>query len=370
MNLRTLVFAASVCLLSASIGRTADWGLKEGDPGIKSAGSLAFGPDGILFVGDSKSAAIFALDTGDKKAEKNKVSIKLDGLNSQIAKLLGTASDQITINDLVTNPLSGNLYLSVTKGKGAEAKPAIVKVNSESKLSELGLQKIAFQKVTLPNPPEDKEVNRNGRVSNPRDDSITDLAYAEGKVFISGLATGGPSPSSIHQVPFPFSESLVGSSVEIYHGAHGKVEDYAAIRTFIPMNINGQPTLLAGFVCTPLVRIPINGMKAAEKTRGTTVAELGNRNRPLDIIAYQKDGKDFLLLSNSARGVMKISTENIARPEGITEHVKDGSTAGQKYETIKELSGVVQLDKLNDDNIVVIVQADNGSQDLKTVPLP
>jgi hypothetical protein len=371
MNLRTIVYAASICcLLSASIGFSADWGLKEGNPGIKSAGALAFGPDGILFVGDSKSATIFAIDTADNKAERNKVSVKLDGLNKELAKLLGAPADQITINDLATNPLSGNVYLSVTKGKGADAKPAIVKVNSESKLSEVGLEKIAFQKVGLPNPPEDKEVTRGNRTMNLRDDAITDLAYAEGKVFASGLATGGPSPSSVHQVAFPFAEGLTGSSVEIYHGAHGKVEDYAAIRTFIPMNINGQPTLLAGFVCTPLVRIPINEMKSAEKTRGTTVAELGNRNRPLDMIAYQKNGKDFLLLSNSARGVMKISTENISRPEGITEPVKDGNTAGQPYETIKELNGVVQLDKLNDENIVVIVLSDAGSQDLKTVPLP
>ena len=204
---------------------------------------------------------------------------------------------------------------------------------------------------------------------NARDDSITDLAYAEGKVFVSGLAAG-TSPSSVHQLPFPFADGLTGTRVEIFHGAHGKVENYAAIRTFVPMNINGEPSLLAGFVCTPLVRFPINDMKSSEKTRGTTVAELGNRNKPLDMIAYQKDGKSFLLMSNSARGVMKISTDNIARTEGITEPVPDGRTAGQNYETIKELDGVVQLDRLNDDNIVVIVQASNGTQDLKTVPLP
>ena len=45
-------------------------------------------------------------------------------------------------------------------------------------------------------------------------------------------------------------------------------------------------------------------------------------------------------------------------------------TAGQAYETIKELQGVVQLDQLNEDNVVVIVQSADGSQDLRTVPLP
>ena len=374
MNVRAIVFSSAVLAVffaSAPWSAAADWGMKEGSPGIKSAGAIAFGPDGILFVGDSKSAAIFAIATGDTKIDQGNKRIQLPGLNKQVATLLGTTPDQVSINDLATNPLNGHVYLSITKGKGAEATPAIVRVGEGAKLTEVSLSKIPYQKVTLPDAPEDKEITgRNGRTSNPRDDAITDLAYAEGKVFASGLAAG-TSPSSVHQIPFPFAEGLTGTSVEIFHGAHGRVENYAAIRTFVPMTINGEPSLLAGFVCTPLVRFPINNLKSAEKTRGTTVAELGNCNKPLDMIAYKKDGKDFLLLSNSARGVMKISTENIARPDGITDPVKDGATAGQPYETIKELEGTVQLDRLDDDHIVVIVQAEGGAgQDLKTVALP
>ena len=373
MNIRMFAITATICgLVSSAVGYAADWGLKEGDPGLRSAGALAFGPDGILFVGDTKAATIFALDTGDTKGERSKVKLKLSGLNTEVASLLGSPVDQVTINDLATNPLTGNAFLSVTKGKGDSASPAIVKISDGGKLEQLSLAKIRFQKVALPNAPKDETITRNGRSSNPRDDSITDLAYAEGKVFVSGL-TAGTAPgfqSNLHQIPFPFSDSVSGTQVEIYHAAHGKKEDYAAIRTFVPLNINGEPTLLAGFVCTPLVRFPINNLKSGEKSRGTTVAELGNRNRPLDIIAYKKDGHDFLLMSNSARGVMKISTQDIARPEGLSEHVPDGKTAGQSYETIKELEGVVQLDRLNDDNVVVIIQVPGGSQNLDTVPLP
>jgi len=370
MNGRVLLFATSLCCsLIASIGFSADWGMKEGNPGIKSTGALAFGPDGILFVGDTKLATVFAIATGDTKTAQANAKLHLDGIDKKIAEFLKSDPAEIAINDLVTNPLSGNVYLSITKGKGAKATPAIVRVDGSGKLGEVPLEKIPFQKVVLKDAPEDREITRNGRVSNPRDDSITDLAYAEGKVFASGVVAGD-SPSSVHQIPFPFADGLSGTRVEIYHGAHGRVEDYAAIRTFVPMNINGEPSLLAGFVCTPLVRFPVNSLKSSEKTRGTTVAELGNRNRPLDMIAYKKDGKDFLLMSNTARGVMKISTDNIARNDGITEPIKDGGTSGQQFETIKELSGVVQLDRLNDETLVVIVKHETGSQDLKTVPLP
>ena len=46
-----------------------------------------------------------------------------------------------------------------------------------------------------------------------------------------------------------------------------------------------------------------------------------------------------------------------------------GGTAGQKFETIESLKGVVQLDKLNDQSAVVLVQRDNAI-DLLTVALP
>jgi hypothetical protein len=370
MQPRRIIFCAIAgWLLSVSVGQGAEWGLKEGEPAIKSASVLAFGPDGILFVGDSKSAAIFAIGTNDTKGDASKAQVNVPGLNGQIATALGTAADNLTINDLVVNPMTGNVFVAVTKGKGAEAAPAIVRVDTAGKATEVSLKKIAFQQTTLADAPEDKEVQRGGRSQNPRNDSITDLAYAEGKVYVSGLAAG-PSPSSVHQIPFPFSDGINGTSVEIYHAAHGKSEDYAAIRTFVPMNINGEPSLLAGFVCTPLVKFPVDSLKPGAKTKGTTVAELGNRNRPLDMITYQKDGKTFLLMANSARGVMKISTENIAKNEGLTAPVTGGGTAGQPYESIKELDGVIQLDRLNDTHAVILVQSSPTSQDLRTVALP
>jgi hypothetical protein len=353
-------------LMMASVGLSADWGMKEGTPEIKSVGPLAFGPDGILFVADPKAATIFAIETGDTKHHPNPAKLEVKGINKEIASLL--KSEEVTINDLAVNPISGSVYLSVTKGKGADSKPAIVKVDEASKLSEVSLKKVKFQKVELPDAAEDKEVSVGGRPPrNPRMDSITDLAYAEGKVFASGVIAGA-SPTSIHQVPFPFAEGLTGTSVEIYHGAHGKQENNASMRTIVPMNINGQPSILAGFICTPLVRFPVDSLKPSETTKGTTVAELGNMNVPLDMIVYKKDGKDFLLLSNNNRGVMKISTDDIARNDGITTRIS--GTAGQSYETIKELTGVTQLDKLGADSAVLIATGSDGSQDLKTIPLP
>ena len=360
IRLSSCVIAGLLISMSTAIG--AEWGLKEGAAELKSAGPLAFGPDGILFVGDVKGATVFAIGTGDTKGNPAKVDLNVSGLNSKVAELLGVNAEKITINDLAVNPLTGNVFLSVAKSGNA----ALIKIAADGKLSQVSLQKVPMQKIELPNAPEDKEVVTKRGPSNPRGESITDIAYAEGKVYVSGV-TGG-SPSNVREIPFPFTDANAGTSVEIYHGAHGRLEDNAVVRTFLPINIDGEASLLAGFTCTPLVKFPVSSLKPGEKSRGTTVAELGNRNKPLDMIVYQKDGKDFLLMANSARGVMKITTDGITKNEGITSRVND--TAGQTYETIKELEGVVQLDKLNSTHAVIVTQSASGSQDLRTITLP
>ena len=68
----------------------------------------------------------------------------------------------------------------------------------------------------------------------------------------------------------------------------------------MPFNVGGEPQILAAYTCTPLVTFPVSSLKAGKKVRGKTVAELGNRNQPLDMIVYEKGGKQYLLLSNIA----------------------------------------------------------------------
>ena len=133
--------------------------------------------------------------------------------------------------------------------------------------------------------------------------------------------------------------------------------------------IGAEDNIVAAYTCTPLVKIPVADLKPGAKVKGTTIGELGNRNNPLDMIVYKKDGKDYILMANSARGVMKIQTDEFATVTPITKAVGGGGTAGVKYETIAELKDVMQLDKLDEGNALLLVKSGTGF-DLKTVPLP
>jgi hypothetical protein len=359
--LAVLAVAAIVALPAAAAPKGLD---KQGKPDLKFAGPLAFGPEGVLLVGDPMSAAIYAIDTAETGAASERAGLKIEKIDEKVASLLGTAADQVLINDLACNPRTGTLYLSVSRGKGPDAAPVIVRINTAGKLSEFALDKVNYASASLPNVPGPEAKDRRGALQ--RMESITDLAYVDGRVFVAGLSNE-EFASKLRSIPFPFKEADNGTSVEIYHGSHGAFETRSPVRTFVPFDISGEPNLLAAYTCTPLVKFPVAQLSPGQKLRGTTVAELGNGNRPLDMIVYKKEGKTYLLLANDRRGVMKIPTDNLGSAPAITARVSDKT--GIEYETIADLKGVMQLDAYDASRAVVLVRGEGGLA-LQTVNLP
>src|SRR6185503_5275712 len=127
---------AVCCAASLAFGAST---MQSGKATLKSAGALAIGPDGILFVGDSAGAAIYALDVNDRTAASPMGAVEVKGLNEKIAAMVGTTADQILIQDVVVNPRSKNIYLSASRGRGADAIPVILRVDPAGKISEVSL---------------------------------------------------------------------------------------------------------------------------------------------------------------------------------------------------------------------------------------
>jgi len=357
---RLALTALAAALVFAVGSRAADSplaSLKKGTPEMKSAGAITFGPEGVLFVADPQAAAVYAIDTEDRTASKSNDRPKVENLDEKIASLLGVEPKNLLFNDLAVNPISGNTYLSMSRGKGMDAKPAIVKVDRMGKVSDFALKDVKFSMTKLPNAPEDNA---------KRKDAITCMAFAKDKLYIAGLSNE-EFASKLRAVPFPFADADKGTSIEMYHGSHGAVETKSPIRTFIPFDIGGETNLLAAYTCTPLVRVPVSQLKPGEKVKGTTIAELGNMNVPLDMVVYTKEGKQYILIANNKRGLMKVSTEGIDKVEPINSRVPD--KAGLKYETIKGVEGVVQLDAFDKEHALVLIKTASG-YNLDTIDLP
>ena len=345
----------SLLLSAALTAASLTTGMKTGKLDLKSAGALAFGPDGILFIGDSLNAAVVAIDTRDATPASSSSPINIERLDEKLAAFLGTDRRQILIDDIKVNPLSKTIYLAVSRGRGPDATPVILKSDPSGNLSELSLDNVPYSSVTLPNAPASRR------------DVITQMAYVDGRLLVAGLSNE-EFASNLRSIPFPFSSEARGTSVEIYHGSHGQFETQAPVRTFVPWIIHGEPSIIAAYTCTPLVTIPLKDLKPGAKVTGRTIAELGAGNRPLDMITYRKDGHDYILMANSKHGVIKIPAEGIGEAEGIKE-AKVSGKAGVGYETIASLKGVVQLDRFDKDNAILLIQTNSGLN-LETIELP
>jgi hypothetical protein len=107
-------------------------------------------------------------------------------------------------------------------------------------------------------------------------------------------------------------------------------------------------------------------LKSGAKVTGTTIAELGMGNRPLDMIPYRKDNHDYILLANSYRGVLKLSAEDLDQYTPITEPAQ---MEGVPFQRISGLRGVRRLTTLDDASALILTD-NNGAVDLQSIPLP
>lgn len=331
-----------------------------GAPAIESMHALSFGPDGILFIGDSKSAMVFAIDTKDIQEENEVDDVDVKDIDLLIAASLGTKVDNITIQDMAINPISKRVYLAVHHIDGS---PVLLTLE-HGQLRHFDLSGVNYSKMSIADAVDASAKDRRGR--SLRQWAISDLDYYEGKVLVSGLSNKEFS-SAITMFPYPFDNSYEVATLEIWHAAHGKFETHSPIKTFTTIDIAGEAHVVASYTCTPLVLFPLSMLKAGQHVKGRTVAELGNRNTPLDIITMEKDGKSHILMANTSRALMKISHEDLTSfKDDLTEPVKENSaTAGIDFIALP-LVNVLQLDKLDDDRFVMLQRKSNGSLDLYT----
>lgn len=352
----------AVVLIIASTNKSASVrdGFVNGTPDVKSISALAFGPDGILFIGDSKSASVFAIDTKDNGKTEKAAAVEVKKFDQKVAAALGTEVQNITIQDLVVNPVSKKIYCAVHMADGT---PALLRVEGD-KISAVSLKDVSYSSVAINNAPAEDAKDQRGRPL--RGLSISDIDFANGKLMVSGLSNQEFS-STFRSIPFPFTKQQDQTSLEIYHAAHAKYETYAPIRTFTTADINGKNYLIASFTCTPLVLFPMDELKPGTHVKGRTVAEMGSGNSPIDMITLKKGNDSFLIMSNSSRPVFKVKYKSIESYQGsLTTPVEESfATAGVDFISLP-VTGVLQLDKLDDSQFVLLQRRSNGDLDLWT----
>ena len=367
MYARTMKMIAGAAAIAGLVALSADRtgvtaAVPDEGPAFQSVGPMTFAPDGLLFAADTTAATIYALDLGAQAAGAKAGAADVTDIDQKIASMLGSEAGAIRVTDLAIHPKTKNAYISVMRGTGADARPVLLRVDGDGRIEPIALDKVKYTKVALPNAP---VATTEGR-RNPRADSVTDMAFANGKLIVAGLSNE-EFASKLRTFAYPFVAADPGTSVEIFHGNHGQLETRAPVYTFIPYSIDNKPHVIASYTCTPLVKFSMDSLKGT-KVVGTTIAEFGAGNRPLDMILYKKDGKDYLLMSNNNRGVMKIPTADFGTAAAITAKVTT-PTGGVAYETIASMKGVEQMDLLDAQRSIVLARTASGLS-LSAVALP
>lgn len=358
-----------------SLAVTTKYGLSEGKPAIKAVGPLAIGPDGILFVADNASAAIFAIDLADTDVGSGTHQVNVDNLDTRLAAFLGCSKEDVTVRDMAVNPASENVYLSVMRGAGDDALPLVIKVSGDGTISEVSLDRIPFSQTAVPNPPGDDDERTDGRVLRSddregedrqmasgrtlriardrlRNVAVTDLAYVDGLLLVAG-ASNEEFSSSLRRIPFPFGEEAAANSLEIFHVSHGRYETASPIRTFLPYG--GKANVVASYTCTPVVHFALGDLEPGTHVMGRTVADLGAGNTPLDIVAYKRGGQDYLLVSNTRHPLIRIACKDIDGQEPLTEPKEP---LGIPRDNMPQ-QGVSRMANLNG-SYVLMMQRDEG----------
>ncbi|HEY3978872.1 MAG TPA: hypothetical protein VGM79_16475 [Streptosporangiaceae bacterium] len=362
------------------VSEHSEYGLRAGTAEIGSAGPIAFGPGGILFLADNAAARVYAVDVADPGAPAGPEPFDLAGVDVRVASLLGCEPGDIVLRDLAVHPVSHNVYLSVQRGRGEAARAVLVRIDAlDGSVTDVPLEGVPLAwaaiedapapgderlDITLPLGDEGEEVTYGDRtfrlLRQPiRTSTVTDMAYVDGTLLIAGLSNEEFS-SRLRRIPFPFRDGAAASSLEIFHVSHGKWETAAPIRAFVPYD--GGASILATYTCTPVVHFSLADLQPGAKAVGRTVAELGAVNQPLDMVAFRQDGQEHLLVANSAHGLVKISCRDIDAQAPLTE---PREPVGVPRET-KDLQGITRLANLGD-GYVLALQAADGRQHLRAL---
>jgi len=337
----------------------------------QSASVLEFADDNTLFVADSMGGAIHAYElTGNAAAPEKPAPYNLLDLDGILAEALGVEAGRLTYHDLAVHPVTRDAYVSLTAFvDGAEA-AVVVTLTRDGMVTRLDLANLPSDTFTIQDPA-DAEVTF-WRDIPAATFTVTDLDYANGELFVSGLSTG-EFASTLRRVPYPFTDHTASTGIVIYHAAHNQNETRAPIRAMTVVDIDGAPTVVAAYTCTPLVAVPVSALEDGANITGKTIAELGYGNTPLEVLDFSMtdvagNTQDVVLVINREMDADLITMDALTgavAAEGITTPISGlGDTMGVAT-TPFPLSGVYQAAEQDAEFLVTLRRnMDTGNMDL------
>jgi hypothetical protein len=243
-----------------------------------SVSRIAFGPDDVLFLADWKQARVHAITLPASRADAA-APFNVRDLEAPLRRALGTSD--VTLEDLAVRPHSGETYVAASVGPARA--PAVLVVTANGAVRRLDLPHLPTTSAALDKPP--TGLTKFWDSVPDRSFTVTDMRWHGGRLYVAGLANQAFA-STLRILPYPFGAASAMTSVEMYHTSHNQIETRAPIRAMAFTEIDGTPVLLAAYLCTPLVTIPVDALRDGAHVTGKTIAELGDAGVPVDVVPF------------------------------------------------------------------------------------
>jgi len=340
---------------------------------------MAFGPDNVLFIGDSRESKIVAIELGDAIPNTESESYNLYDIGAKIADYFSVDQSEIRVIDLKVHPQTKMVYLAAHVGFAQEKTSHILTVDVKGNISEIDYSAYPSSSIKLVDPG-NEDITFEGNNISARTFTITDVDYYKGFIYVAGLSNEDFA-STLKTLQYPFTGKYETTNTEMYHTTHNQMETRAPIRTMTILELNGVDTLFAGYTCTPMVTIPIDSLKDDQRVSAKTIVEIGYANSPIDVLAFKAPTSmsirgpsasmtDFVLVTNTHKGASLFKVSDIAeydQGKGLTTPVMFGDVAGVEFSHVP-LIGVLHVDEQDQQNIIVLKRnMQTGELDLLSI---
>lgn len=345
----------------------------KGRPDIKSINVISFAPEGVLLIGDGRGSQIFAVATGDTKAGAA-VTKPIENISAALAESVGAKRKDVEIIDMAVNPASGRAYFVVQR-KDLKSH-LVLTVDSTSGIDEFAMDDVSYSRIPL--------VTGSKAIIT----SITDVAWADDRIVAAGRSNESFA-SKIFSVNAPLKHEAPSNaySAETYHVSHNRWETKAPMSVLMPLKEGDKTFIVGAFSCTPVVKYPLDSLQPDAAVKGTSMIELGSGNKPIDMFAYEKDGKRYVL-SNTFRfhhsrkpfgpspyWTVRFEQSLLNGDANVNKEAHRRLGSGYKPITdrmsmVETYHGVAQMDRLDKDRALVLRVTDGGDFDLEPLPLP
>jgi hypothetical protein len=276
---------------------------------VRSVGVMAFADANTLVIADWRASELHALVLPPIAAGVPG-AFNLKDVSGSVARALHARPDSLRFEGMAFRPGAELAYLTVSVDHGAKVpEPDLVSVDAKGNVTVVDLKTAAQTSAVIRSAPTADQ--RFWRDMPEATLTVTDLLPYQGKLYVAGLSNA-TFASTLRVYDLPFKGEATATSIEMYHAVHNELETRAPIRAMAIATLNGEPSLIAAYTCTPLVTIPLKDLKDGAHITAKTIAELGWGSEPVDMVSFDAGQGPLILLANSHKAADLMSVASIA----------------------------------------------------------